>query len=117
MDDLVLSTEQTVCEIGSAYNLEVAIEYCDVFKSTENSPVAMEKLLKAAEGFDVMVPEKPFRWSEDFGQFAAVSDSAIFGIGAGEIPELHHPDYDFPDDLISIGADFFLRIVQSCGCV
>ena len=35
----------------------------------------------------------------------------MFGIGSGEHqPELHHPDYDFPDDLIEPAAQLFFRL-------
>ena len=41
-------------------------------------------------------------------------DGFMFGIGAGEtVPELHHPDYDFPDDLIEPAAQLFFRLSSS----
>jgi metal-dependent amidase/aminoacylase/carboxypeptidase family protein len=37
----------------------------------------------------------------------------MFFLGAGtETPQLHNPDYDFPDDLIPIGASVFTRAVR-----
>jgi metal-dependent amidase/aminoacylase/carboxypeptidase family protein len=37
----------------------------------------------------------------------------MFYLGAGETsPALHNPDYDFPDDLIPIGAKVFMRVVR-----
>ncbi|MNV89879.1 hypothetical protein D3C71_1842110 [compost metagenome] len=54
------------------------------------------------------------RASEDFGRFRAVSSSAIFFLGAGkDYPNLHNPDYDFPDGLIDIGARIFMRIIRN----
>jgi metal-dependent amidase/aminoacylase/carboxypeptidase family protein len=51
------------------------------------------------------------RASEDFGIFGRAAKSAMFFLGAGEKhPSLHNPDYDFPDDLIPIGARVFARI-------
>ena len=58
-------------------------------------------------------PGEPLRASEDFGRFGAVGKSAMFFLGAGEvIPRLHNPDYDFPDDLIPIGARVFMRAAR-----
>ncbi|MBA3900790.1 MAG: amidohydrolase, partial [Bacteroidetes bacterium] len=38
---------------------------------------------------------------------------AMFGLGAGEnTPPLHHPDYDFPDELISNGAEIFYELIK-----
>ena len=37
----------------------------------------------------------------------------MFGIGSGEHqPELHHPSYDFPDDLIEPAAQLFFLLAQ-----
>ena len=57
---------------------------------------------------------EPFRWSEDFGEFLRIFPGAMFGIGSGEKhPELHHPDYDFPDDLTVSAAKLFFQLVKS----
>ena len=37
----------------------------------------------------------------------------LFGLGAGlDMPALHNPDYDFPDDIIPHGIDIFYQIFQ-----
>ncbi len=51
---------------------------------------------------------------EDFGRFGSIAPAAMFFLGAGEDhPRLHNPDYDFPDDLIDIGARVFMRALRS----
>jgi metal-dependent amidase/aminoacylase/carboxypeptidase family protein len=56
----------------------------------------------------------PMRASEDFGLFGKTAKSAMFFLGAGERhPALHNPDYDFPDDLIPIGARVFMRVARN----
>lgn len=54
------------------------------------------------------------RWSEDFGQFTATAkEGAMFALGAGQVsPQLHNPDYDFPDGLLPVGRDLFLDIIR-----
>ncbi len=49
------------------------------------------------------------RGSEDFRAVPVRGpDSAISLLGAGvETPSLHNPNYDFPDDLIPMGAKVF----------
>jgi metal-dependent amidase/aminoacylase/carboxypeptidase family protein len=55
----------------------------------------------------------PMRASEDFGRFGDAAAAAMFFLGAGEHhPSLHNPDYDFPDDLIAIGARVFMRTLR-----
>ena len=53
------------------------------------------------------------RASEDFGVFAWAAKSAMLCLGPGDAhPALHQPDYDFPDDLIPVGARIFDRIAR-----
>ncbi|KRR14000.1 hypothetical protein CQ10_09280 [Bradyrhizobium valentinum] len=55
----------------------------------------------------------PMRGSEDFGRFNTRSKTAMFFLGAGEQhPGLHEPNYDFPDELIGIGAGVFMRTLR-----
>jgi metal-dependent amidase/aminoacylase/carboxypeptidase family protein len=55
----------------------------------------------------------PMRASEDFGRFRAAGPCAMFLLGAGESrPSLHNPDYDFPDELISIAARVMMRVAR-----
>ncbi|HPG33220.1 MAG TPA: hypothetical protein PLM34_05160, partial [Lentimicrobium sp.] len=57
--------------------------------------------------------EHPFRWSEDFGHFTQNFRGALFGVGAGQAhPQLHHPDYDFPDEIIITGTRMFYSLIQ-----
>jgi hypothetical protein len=58
------------------------------------------------------------RGSEDFGRFGQRGPTATFSLGAGENrPDLHNPDYDFPDELIAVGASVFMRTLRDLlGC-
>ena len=63
--------------------------------------------------FNFQLKKEPFRWSEDFAEYLQVFPGAMFGIGSGEHqPELHHPDYDFPDALIEPAAQLFFRLAS-----
>ena len=64
-------------------------------------------------GLDIADRDEPFRWSEDFGLFTKGRRGVLFGLGSGEDqPQLHNPDYDFPDELIAIGTPLFERVVR-----
>ena len=57
--------------------------------------------------------ERPFPWSEDFGEFRKKFPITIFGLGAGVNAEpLHSEKYDFNDELLTVGIDMFLGIVD-----
>jgi len=113
MDRIVEHSEKIVKRIAEKNGLRSAITYMDEFPATVNSDRAAQIVRQAAGGASVRALEAPLRWSEDFGHFTRFAEGALFGIGAGEkTPALHTPEYDFPEELIPMGAAVFLRIIQ-----
>lgn len=54
------------------------------------------------------------RGSEDFGRFGDQAKAAMFLLGSGiDHPNLHNPDFDFPDDLIAVGVDIFATALRT----
>lgn len=116
MARIVSHAENRIRQLAVEHGLESAIAYRDIFAATINSERAVDVIRRAAGDGLLSVAGQPFRWSEDFGCFAAVAQCAMFGLGAGEaMAELHNADYDFPDELISLGADIFLGILEQAG--
>jgi amidohydrolase len=96
------------------HGLTLTTTWHDEFRACVNADQACDHLSAAAEaqGLTTRHLEGPFRWSEDFGSLAESGASlAMFGLGAGEShPQLHAPDYDFPDALIETGVGMFWQI-------
>ena len=115
MKTLVAQAERLVRQSARSAGLGVEINYDDIFAHCENAPEAVAHLRRAldAEGVTHDLGNLPFRGSEDFGQFGKTRPAAMFFLGAGEKhPSLHNPDYDFPDDLIAIGARVMMRTLR-----
>ncbi|HET8726702.1 MAG TPA: amidohydrolase [Alphaproteobacteria bacterium] len=115
MADLCAKAERLVADAAIAQRLRVEMAYHDVFEHCENAPEAVAHLRRAldAEGISHDHGNLPIRASEDFGRFGEKAPAAMFFLGAGERhPSLHNPDYDFPDDLIGIGARVFMRTLR-----
>jgi len=115
MDALVAKAEGLANATARANGLSVEISYNDVFRHCENAPEAVAHLRRAldAEGVPHDRGDLPMRPSEDFGHLGANAPAAMFFLGAGEHhAALHNPDYDFPDDLIGIGARVFMRALR-----
>lgn len=115
MAELCAEAEALARTIAKAEKLDLEIAYDDIFLHCENAPEAVAHLARAldAEGIGHDRGNLPMRASEDFGRFRAVAPSAMFFLGSGENhPALHNPDYDFPDELIAIGARVFMRVVR-----
>lgn len=99
------------------YHLQTSVAFEDVFPAVVNTVAGVEVVKQAAAEVSAICRtiSKPIRWSEDVGLLIDGHEGALFGLGAGENqPELHHPDYDFPDELINHGADIFYAVMRQC---
>lgn len=115
LNRMVEHVERSVRRVAARHGLRCEISYCDDFTATVNSRKAVDVVRRAAGAGSVVVMDGPLRWSEDFGRLTAIAEGALFGIGAGEeIPVLHNPAYDFPDELIPLGAAVFTGIIGEC---
>jgi amidohydrolase len=101
---------------GATAGLKVQVLWHDVFRAVVNDAAATEIARYAAEkmGFPIYDMAVPMRWSEDFGRFGDDGAKAtLMYIGSGaNLPQLHNPDYDFPDDLIGVATEQFCAIVD-----
>ncbi|MDO6391413.1 amidohydrolase [Pontibacter sp. BT731] len=102
--------------VSLKYGLRYDFEWLEEFPATRNSAEAVECIEQAAQylRMDIKQAAQPVRWSEDFGHLTNRYSGALFGLGSGtNQPQLHHADYDFPDELIPVGAALFYRIAES----
>lgn len=116
MADLCTAAEELAREAAAADGLTCSIDYHEIFVASLNDPEATAHLAAAldAEGISHDGELLPMRASEDFGLFGHGAKSAMLYLGAGvERPNLHNPDYDFPDDLIPIGTRIFMRAART----
>ena len=116
MDTLVDAVSHHVAVCAEAQGLTYHITYHDVFEACTNASDAVALLETAcnAEDVPITLTDTPQAFSEDFGQFGKSAQSAMFWLGAGEDqPQLHNPDYDFPDALIPTGTGIFLRAINT----
>ena len=116
MDRLIREAEALVRQAAETAGLGVAIDYHEVFEATVNDPPAVALLRRALDEAGVAhAPEgQPWRPSEDFGRLSALAPAAMLFLGSGEAqPPLHDPRYDFPDELIGVGARIFAEAVKA----
>ncbi|NBX65953.1 MAG: amidohydrolase [Proteobacteria bacterium] len=102
-------------EIAERHKLKIELEVLEDFAANFNDAEVVEMVEKAAKenGFNYTQLEKPFRGGEDFGEILKQHKGAMFGLGAGENrPNLHNPDYDFPDEIITTGIKMFKHMIE-----
>jgi amidohydrolase len=101
--------------IADLHGLELTHSWTDGFPVTTNEPeaVAMVEAVAETSGVAVALRDGAYPWSEDFGWFTRRFKGALFSLGAGrEVPALHSPQYDFPDELIPLGLGLFEGLVE-----
>lgn len=101
--------------VATSHRLKLEVEWVEEFPATMNQPECVDLIVAAAAENKLSVQQMthPFRWSEDFGHYTQRYKGAMFGLGSGKNhPQLHHPDYDFPDEIILNGTKMFHSIIQ-----
>ncbi|MEE4270732.1 MAG: M20 family metallopeptidase [Thermoanaerobaculales bacterium] len=105
---------------AATFGVETELHVDEGFPVLNNDPGCVETVRRLGEEVlgsgKVSSDELPMAGGEDFAYFAEARPSAFFFLGAqlpGEnTPTCHHPDFDFNDDLIPVGIELFLRIVE-----
>lgn len=111
MEQMLEEVSDMMGDIAKRHGLTFTIEYREPFFATENNSLIVEQLGLLLDDYKQIVEVTPFRWSEDFANYLMSFPGAMFGIGAGvKHAELHHPDYDFPDEIIETAASVFWKI-------
>ena len=106
---------EKVNAVSKLHQLKSSVKWIEPFYANENNPAAVQLIADGTKklGYNLLKTEIPFRWGEDFGLFTAHYAGALFGLGAGlETPDLHNPDYDFPDEIIATGIKVFYQICK-----
>jgi len=107
--------------VAAAHGATCEVDYTREFGPTVNDPAAAQRAARAA--VSVLGAERvdedcaPITASEDFGIFAAQVPAAFAFLGSGTEPgrggtPLHSHDYDFNDDVLPAGVDFYVRLVR-----
>lgn len=94
---------------------EISAEKVEPFRATVNDDEGVKIVKKVSEKkrLNYVELERPFPWSEDFGEFRRKFPITIFGLGAGEQkPPLHSEIYDFNDELIPVGVAILHGIIE-----
>lgn len=115
MEEMVRTARQLSTDAAARLGLSVTFSDHDIFAASINDADATAVAQNAMSAIGVTHSDEglPMRASEDFGVFGWGAKAAMLCLGPGvDYASLHNPDYDFPDDLIPIGATIFDRIAR-----
>ncbi|MFO7853852.1 MAG: M20 aminoacylase family protein [Paracoccaceae bacterium] len=105
-----------VSGIASAFGARATVHYHRNYPVTENHPRQTEIALAAARGVagDAVDPDTPpLMGGEDFSFMLNARPGAYIFLGAGEDRAgVHHPKYDFNDEIIPQGASWLVEVAE-----
>ncbi|MEP2640245.1 M20 aminoacylase family protein [Roseobacter sp.] len=101
---------------ATSYGLQVALEIDYGYPPTVNhaaqATFAAEVAGEIAGEAGVKTDIDPVMGAEDFSYMLESRPGAYLMLGQGEGAGVHHPKYNFNDDIAPIGASFFARLVE-----
>ena len=120
-DHIETTMARIVAGICAAHGAEHRFDYRRNFVPTINTAAEAEIAARVAArvaGADAVIGDsRPVMTSEDFGYMLQARPGAyvLLGNGAEGVGgcSLHNPNYDFNDEILAIGADFWVELVQS----
>jgi amidohydrolase len=118
LDRLRSAATELIKRRARAAGLRHDLQWVEEFPETRNANQVVQLLRAACTRARLQPTElaQPFRWSEDFGYFTSRYPGALFCIGAGaDHPPVHHPDYDFPDELIGTALQVLTSLIELHG--
>ncbi|PKP39228.1 MAG: amidohydrolase [Bacteroidetes bacterium HGW-Bacteroidetes-15] len=101
--------------IGIKHGLMVETSITDSYPAAvcDHDLTDLMKSIAKEQNREILVLKEPNRWSEDFSHFTLNGPAIILGLGVGEnVPELHSPDYDFPDEAIEHGINLLREVIN-----
>ncbi|NKB76240.1 MAG: amidohydrolase [Gammaproteobacteria bacterium] len=113
--------ERIVSGICAAHGATYEFNYVRNFVPTVNTPeeasISAKVAAKVVGEENVVGDSRPVMTSEDFGYMLQAKPGAYLLLGNGVEGiggcSLHNPSYDFNDDILGIGADFWVSLVES----
>ena len=120
-DHIEATMERIVGGICAAHGASYEFSYRRNFVPTVNTAAEAEIAAAVARRVvgeaNVVGDSRPVMTSEDFGYMLQARPGAYLLLGNGEEGvggcSLHNPAYDFNDDILNIGADFWVELIET----
>jgi amidohydrolase len=119
MDTVRARLNEVVRDVAAAHGCQAQLEYHEGYPVTRNDPREVEIVHDTARkilGEDlVQVMDAPVMGAEDFSYYCQEVPSCFFALGLlpadrDSMPLLHHPCFDFNDDVIATGVELFCTL-------
>lgn len=100
-----------------SFGVQAKLDYVVGYPATINDPDKTSfaaKVARAISGEDAVTEEGLSEMgAEDFSYFLEKRPGSYLFIGNGDTAGLHHPAYNFDDEISAVGASFFAKLVET----
>lgn len=104
--------------VARTHAVRIDLDIQSQYPVTTNDPEAAGIMLRAAElspaGGATVTQFSPSMASEDFAFMLAARKGAYAWIGNGRSTALHSPEFDFNDEVLPLGAHYWVALAQAC---
>ncbi|MCX8618605.1 amidohydrolase [Gilliamella sp. B2923] len=108
--------KQIASGIAATFDAKAEVDYQRRYPATINYPTQADIAIEAAKkvvGHDnIVVDPQPSMGSEDFAFMLQKIPGVYVWLGAGKGANLHNPAYNFNDEVLTTGAQYFVEIVN-----
>ncbi len=108
---------EIVAGSAAAYGVTAALDYDRGYPTVVNHAEQVDKAAAVARsvvGAGRVATDRPREMgAEDFAYFLDARPGAFLFLGQGGGAGVHHPEYDFNDEIAPVGASFFARLVET----
>ncbi|WP_316013139.1 M20 aminoacylase family protein [Roseobacter sp. HKCCA0434] len=114
---VIARMEEVASNIAAAHGAKATLDYQRGYPVTVNHPAETEfaaGVARAISGEDAVDTDvAPMMGAEDFSYMLERRPGAYLFLGGGGGAGLHHPEYDFNDEISPIGASWFVKVVET----
>lgn len=108
--------KQIATGIASTFEAKAEVDYQRRYPATINHAKQAEIAIKAAQNvvgeINVIIDPTPSMGAEDFAFMLKKIPGAYVWLGAGQGANLHNPAYNFNDEVLTTGVEYFIEIVK-----
>jgi len=110
---------QIVTGVAATHGVQIEMSFNTEFIETINTALPTQAAIEAGEacGLETIANCAAMSFSEDFAHFCAAVPGCFMLLGNGESGShgqpLHASDYDFNDELLTIGASYWQQLVRA----
>ncbi|MFQ1055184.1 M20 aminoacylase family protein [Gilliamella apicola] len=108
--------KQIATGIASTFEAKAEVDYQRRYPATINYAKQADIAIKAAKNVvgeaSVIIDPNPSMGAEDFAFMLKKIPGAYVWLGAGQGANLHNPAYNFNDEVLTTGVEYFIEIVK-----